>query len=218
MREQEQVRLGATKEIPVDRPEFQKGIRDYQILASNQDLKPGIIVDGKEYLLEAPTLKGDDLDRYIGKFRILLQCAEKNEDRGVPSHVHLNEERHGHLQFLPVTKENIKTQLFGFGWAALEAKGIRIAFSALRVAEVLDIPEVVQRFTWLGSRDKSVESFLQMRREWEKAHLVFRSENSLRHPDNKDFARSLERTKKALKVVNKILTHIFFIHHTQPQT
>jgi len=41
---------------------------------------------------------------------------------------HLNEERYGHLKFLPVDKEAVKTQLFGFGWAALEAKNARIAF------------------------------------------------------------------------------------------
>lgn len=202
--------MGTTKEIPVDRLEFQKGVRDYQTLVSSQDLKPSIIMDGKEYLLERKTLKGGNLDGYLRGFNALLQPTEEREDgdQEASRTVHLNEERYGHQRFLPITNKSIRTQLFGFGWAALEAKDLKTAFPSLKAAEVLNTPEVVQRFIWLGNRDKLIESFLRTRREWEKAHIISWSKKLLLHPSDKDFGRSLEKTKRALKALDKIITNI----------
>lgn len=202
MVEQEQWR-NKTEEVFSEDPRFKNGKEDYQEFVLGRTPIPSLIVNGKKYELFWHPLH--TTDNYIVQFRSILFAAEERLSEGNAYHVRLRDYE-SLEQFLPIKPEDIKRQLFGFGWAALDGGDLAIALSALRASETLGEDQVVRKLKYLSAREE-VKLYLQLRILQEEA-LAKGAAHRLETRMGRKRARAqraLKRARQTLKILKEIL-------------
>lgn len=203
MVEQEQWRNKIEEIFLVDR-RFRNGEADYREFALGRTPVPTLIVNGKKYLLDRHNFFNPQY--YIERFREVLFFAEERSAEGNPYFVHYRDYK-GRQQFLPIQPEDVKIQLFGFGWAALDIGDIETALPALRASGTLGEDRIIRQLKGLAAREE-VKFYLQLRILQEEAFAkkaIHRLEKRVGRERTRA-ERALERARQTLEILKKILS------------
>ncbi|HUS60353.1 MAG TPA: hypothetical protein VMX76_03170 [Nevskiaceae bacterium] len=183
-------------ETPFQSPAFKKGRKDYQTLNRGEQVTPTLIIDNQERRLDWPGQGFGQPSDYLKRFRGLLFKIEEAERDSRAYRVRIKKEN-GSTQLQPIQDQTVKKQLFGFGWAALQAKDLPVAYSSLRTICALTEKQVVEQFKILASQNEKAKLYLQQKQEKE-AGMVIRFQREKNQP-------AIHRANQALVALAKML-------------
>lgn len=201
-----------------EHPSVVQGRNDYLALASGQLIWPQVTVGGETY--ELAWGRFDSPSKYINSFGLALQRNEEKREEGVEASVRLKGTPWGYeyLPLLKMTIKDIRRQLFGFGWQALESGNINTAFSAFRAGGFLHKELIVQKLRDLFRKDSRVRRTFENRwrhefgivkgTEWRIRHITKRPERKWKGWEKrrvKKAEKTIERAHQSIDVLSEIL-------------
>lgn len=187
-------------------PSVIHGRNDYFALSSGQSIRPQVTVGGKTY--ELAWDRFDSPSKYINSFSSVLQRSEEKREEGIETSLRL-EGTPWSYEYLPLLKmaiNDIRRQLFGFGWQALEGGSIIPAYSAFRASGFLHKELIVQKMRSLFREDSRAMRALKNR--WLHEFGIIKSAKRrtryiTKRPEKKRDEWEKKRLKKAEKTIER---------------
>jgi len=201
-----------------EHPSVIQGKNDYLALASGQLIRAQVVVGGETYELDWGGF--DSQSKYIISFGLALKRGKEKREEGIETSVRLIGTSWS-SEYLPLLKEvieDIRHQLFGFGWQALESGNIITAYSAFRASEFLYREQIVEKLRGLFRKDFKAKRILESRwssefglvrgTKWRIRHITKRPERQLTHWEKKRLKKAektIERARQSIDVLSEIL-------------